>query len=403
MNQTVFVRNRSSARTVLGSLRFSTDAKTVTFRPVFGYGKGPSEIFVRVTDAVTNLPGNPIPKEVRIQFVSVYDPDQFNQGDVQETFDGNTHEDTTFQNTNPLADWNSGVTQGFLAGKFTSGTVTILRGNNTYATPPWGWGGSFTAQSQMLFISGDVGSARTITGFDWYKYCTTSSTATNVTIKMGHTQSGGLTTGFAANYSDTPVTCVNNLGSYPISNSPYRGWATGPAFTSNWGYNGSDNVILEVVCTCGGASNSWTGYWQVLNSGSVQRTAYTRPSWAGAPAVTTNNYHYDTRFTFLIDVSEAQSHWYDMGIRTPQFLDVFLEPDLSSQPAGTSSEWKFQGAPEDVSVGGVPDVTSATQWIDDLEQLTGLRFVRFHVDFKSNQSTNARPMFDTVVFPFVWR
>lgn len=403
MNQTVFVRNLSINRAVLGSLRFSTDAKTVVFRPVFGYGKGPSTIFVRVTTSVTNLPGNPIPKEIAVTFVSVYDPDQFNQGDVQETFDDRAYEDTGFENQHPLADWHSGVTQGFLAGSFTVGTVTLSKGSNTYATPPWGWGASFAARTQMMHVSGEVGSARTITGFEWYKICNNSSTATNVTINMGHTQSGGLTTTFASNYSDTPVTCVNNVASYPITNTIRQAWTAGPTFTTNFQYNGNDNVILEVFCTCGGASNNWTGYWRTPASGSVQLTAYTRAPWAGAPAVSTSNWHMDTRYTYLIDQSEAQSHWYDMGIRSPQFLDVFLEPDLSSQPAGTSSEFKFQGTTEDLNVGGVPDLTNVTQWVDDLEQLTGLKYIRFHVDFKSNQSTNTRPMFDSVIFPFVWK
>ncbi|MHC4473866.1 MAG: Ig-like domain-containing domain, partial [Planctomycetota bacterium] len=406
LGQSVFVRNLSIDRAVLGSLRFSTDAKTVTFRPVFGYGTGPSEIFVRVTTAVTNLPGNPIPKEIRVQFVSIFDATQFNQGDVQEAFTDNVYEDTTFQTVLPLADWNKGVTQGFLAGTFTAGTVTVSASSNTYAWPPWAWGANFAGQTQIMFLSGEIGGARTITGFEWFKYCRQSQTVSNVTINMGHTNAGTMTTNMATNYSDTPVVCVNNQSSYTISQVPLTGWTFSPTYTTNFLYNGNDNMILEILCTSGangGNNGIWAGYWRVTPTGSIQRNAYTTPAYTGSPNPTTSVYTFHTRFAFLIDGSEAQSKWYDMGIRAPLFLDVFLEPDLATQPAGTSSTFTFQGAPEDLSDPGNPDMLNATQWVDDLEKLTGLKFVRFHVTFKSNQSTNTRPMFDTVIFPFVWK
>ncbi|MHC4472020.1 MAG: Ig-like domain-containing domain [Planctomycetota bacterium] len=405
LGQSVFVRNLSIDRAVLGSLRFSKDAKTVTFRPVFGYGKGPSEIFVRVTTAVTNLPGNPIPKEIRVQFVSIFDATQFNQGDVQEAFTDNVYEDTGFQNQFPLADWNKGVTQGFLAGTFTSGTVTISGSSSTYLWPPWAWGGNFAAQFQTMYLSGEVGGSRTITGFEWFKYCRQSQTVTNVTINMGHTQSGNLTTTLAGNYSDTPVTCVNNVSSYSIPQVPLTGWLLSPTYTTNFLYNGTDNVILEIFCTCSANGNNnsiWTGLWRVNTPDPLTRCAYTAPSWA-PPSPRTAPHFLHIRFGYLIDQSEAQSKWYDMGIRTPLFLNVFLEPDLASQPAGTTSSFTFQGAPEDLSDPGNPDMLNATQWVDNLEKLTGLKFVRFHVSFKSNPNTNTRPLFDTVIFPFVWK
>jgi hypothetical protein len=409
LGQTVFVRNLSIDRAVLGSLRllrFSSDAKTVTFRPIFGYGKGPSEVFVRVTTDVTNLPGNPIPKEIRIQFVSIFDASQFNQGDVQETFEDGLFEDTNFQNQFPLADWNKGVTQGFLAGTFTAGSLTLQQGTNTYAWPPWAWGANFAGQTQIMHLSGEVGGARTITGFHWFKYCRTSATVSNVTILMGHTSSGALTTNLAGNYSDTPVMCVNNLASYNISNSPQTGWTAAPTYTSNFSYNGTDNVILEILATSGanGGNNSgWTGYWRVNPNAGIQRAAYTVPTYVGTTSPITNPYFFDIQYAYLIDQSEAQSIWYDMGIRSPTFLDVFLEPDLAAQPAGTTAAFTFQGAPEDLSDPGNPDMANATEWVTDLEKLSGLKFVRFNVQFKANSSTNTRSIFDTVIFPYVWK
>ena len=250
-----------------------------------------------------------------------------------------------------------------------------------------------------------MGGGRTITGFEWFKYCNQTQNVTNVSILMGHTTSGNLTTSFSGNYSDNPVTCVNNVNSYTIANSPQTGWLAAPVFAANFLYNGNDNVILEILCTGGASGNNnsiWTGLWRVTTPDPLTRNAYTAPSWS-PPSPRTNSHFLHIKFNYLIDQSEAQSHWYDMVIRSPQFLDVFLEPDLTSQPAGTSSAFTFQGATEDLSVGGVPDLGNTTEWVDDLEKLSGLRFVRFNVSFKGNQSTNARPIFDSVIFRFVWK
>ena len=45
------------------------------------------------------------------------------------------------------------------------------------------------------------------------------------------------------------MSVLTNLSSYSISNSPISGWTAGPSFTSNFRYNGSDNVILEIFAT----------------------------------------------------------------------------------------------------------------------------------------------------------
>jgi hypothetical protein len=227
-----------------------------------------------------------------------------------------------------------------------------------------------------------------------------------VTVNMGHTTNGSMTTNLSGNFTEAPVTCVNNLSAYAISQVPQTGWVAGPTFTQNFKYNGTDNMILELYLTCGsqGWNASWTGLWRINNTGlTLLRCAYTVPTFVGPNSPVSNVYHYDTKFDYLIDQSEAQSLWYNMGIRSPQFLDVFLEPDLGSQPAGTTTTLTFQGATEDVNNPGMPDLQNTSEWVDDLEKLTGLRFVRFHALMKGNQSTNTRPTFDRIIFPFVFK
>ena len=400
LGTTVFVRNLTTDRDVLGTLRFSADAKQVTFRPVFGYEKGPSDIFFRITTAASNLPGNPIPKEVRIQFQSEYDPTRPDFSDNTETFDDNSKEDTVFANQHPLANWNAGITAGYLAGAFTSGLVTITTSRAVIILPPWAVAAPATEVWQCLFYSAEVGgSERVITGFDWLKYCLTANSVSGVTIRMGHTQSGSLTTTFSGNFSDTPVTCVNNAA-YSFGTGS-QVWQASPAFTGSFAYNGKDNLILEIshAGAARGTTGSGNGEWYGNNTGATQRIAYTFPTGVSPR---TNVYQYETRFNYLIEKSEAQSLWYDSGIRSPAFLEAIIIPSPADQPAGTVTQITFQGAPEDLTNPGNPDVNGATNWLTSLENLTGNRFVRFHVNFTGNRATNVNASIDAMTFPFIY-
>ena len=139
----------------------------------------------------------------------------------------------------------------------------------------------------------------------------------------------------------------------------------------------------------------------MLTPDTLTRAAYTLPPAAGGGA-TAQRYHYDIRFNYLIDQSEAQSLYYDTGIKSPQFLEVVLFPEISSQPAGTITTFMFQGAPEDPLNPGTPDLESESAWVDDLLKLAGYRFVKFHVDFRSNQQTGQSPVIDELIVPFIF-
>jgi len=405
LGDSVIVRDLTNDLDVLGTLRFSADAKTVTFRPVFGYGKGPNDIFVRVKTTVANLPGNPIPREVRLTFTTSYDASQPDFGDVTELFETNTYEDTAFPTQQyPLAAWNQGVTSNMLAGTFTSGTILLSQGSNTYGWMPFAWGANFVSQYQGLYLSSELGSSRTITAMEWYYRCLQSSAVTNVSINIGHSQKGSLTTNLTSNFSDTPVAVVSNVNSYAIQNVPSEGWKFMPNFSQNFKYNGSDNIVVEIFNTCGPTgqpTSVWTGLWRLVTNAPIQRVAYLQPASLGG-SIVTNPYFMDTRFTYLIDRSEAQSKWYDSGLVNPQFLDAVFFPSVNSQPAGTTSTWEFQGAPTDLEDTSQPDLELATDWTADLRKLSGYRFVRFHVFMKGNETTGQVPTYDDLVLPFIF-
>jgi hypothetical protein len=401
LGDSVIIRDLTHNIEVLGTLRFSADATKVTFRPVFGYGKGPNTIFVRVKPTVANLAGNPIPRELRITFTTRFDNTQPDFGDVTEEFTDRNYQDTAYPNSFPLALWNQGIASGFLAGTFTTGTIELSKGASTYLWPPFAWGANFASQFQAIYYSSEIGTSRTISGMSWYYRCLSASTVTAVTINMGHSQKGSLTTNLPGNFSDTPVSVVSNLTSYSVPQVPSEGWLAMPTFVQTFKYNGSDNLLFEIFNTCGSSgqnNTTWTGLWRVTTNEANQRTAYTQP----AAATVTNAYYIDTRFTYLIDRSEAQSLWYDTGLANPQFLDVVLFPSASDQPVGTASTWEFQGGLTDPLNTGSPDLNNLSAWNPDLTKLTGYRFIRFRVTMKGNENTMQVPMYETLILPFIF-
>ena len=408
LGDTVLVIDADAKRQVLGTLRFSADARVVTFRPVFGYGKGPTRVTVRVSTAVTNLPGNPIPKEILFTFTSVHDATQPDFADIQEVFDDTDYEDSGTWSIYPLAAWDQGVTTGYLAGVRNSGTLTISRGTNSYNYEPWGIP-NFNMQWQGLYLSSEMGTARTLTGFDWYKWSYSNITVSNVVMQMGHNTSGALTTNFTGNYSDTPQN-IRTSSTYSITNNPSFAWVVGPSFTSQYKYNGSDNLILEINHAGGnvGYPTYGAGLWRVATGESVQKTAYTTSR--GTSPVTWN-YNYDIRYQYFIDESEARSLWYDAydfipqivgGAPLPQYLGAVISPITADQPVGTITTIDFQGAHADVNAPDTADENNSSDWESELQKLSGYRFIRFRVYFQGNTQTQQQAQIDSIVLPFIY-
>jgi hypothetical protein len=252
---------------------------------------------------------------------------------------------------------------------------------------------------------------RTITGYDWYYNASnTANNATNVTINLGHTDLTNLTGSWANNFQvggnvQTPTTVVNNIPTYPI---PLGGpsWLAGPTFSQNHTYQGSGlNYLLEIICTPGpGGPNgnpavTFAGAWGVLTSAPQVRIVYTiPPSTTG----TGQRYYVDMRYHWLITHSEAQSKFYDFGAADPTYLDALISPEVADQPAGTTSVWEFEGAPEDSNAPGTPDPLETSGWQDSLTKVSGYRFIRFRVVMGGNLSTNQAPSYDKITFPFIF-
>ena len=424
LGDTFVVQNTFDGSVPLGTLRYSTDLTRVIFRPVFGDGKGVDstnggtdpldpqvdgyEIQVIVSREVTNLSGNPTPRQINFQFRTKYDPTQPDFGDIREEFSNTFYKDGGYVAPSAPALWNDSGAPGLLAGVFTSGTVDPINHTSVVTLEPWAVG-NVSAQWQALYYSTEVGgSSRTITGFDWFKYATSfATTCQNTSIYLGHSTSGSLSTNFTGNYSGTPTHCVNGV-TYQIPLGTYT-WQAGPTFTTNFAYNGTSNLILEVQHTgssgggfVGGTAVRGYAEWLENNTGGALRTAQTVAQNATYGPIRTANFAYETRFSYLIDQSEARSLWYDSGLTTPQYLAVVLFPSLSAQPSGTQLNLTFQGAPELPLSGGLPDVNNATDWEEKLTDVSGYRFVRFLATMKGNGQTKQVPTIDELIIPFIF-
>ena len=55
---------------------------------------------------------------------------------------------------------------------------------------------------------------------------------------------------------------------------------------------------------------------------------------------------------------------------------------------------------DDVTNPGNPDLVNSSEGVEDLEKLSGFRYIRFNVLMHSNLSTGQAPLYDTLTFPY---
>jgi len=397
------VVNLDRSRDVLGTFRWSEDAKTVTMRPTFGFGRGPYIIEVALSVDLTDLAGNAISNPQTWQFLTEFDPTAVNEGLVEEYFDDNLFEDTAFVPTGAAgkAAWNPATDQGMLASTFGNSTTTVPNppGPVSGNVIPMGTGTFMNMWCQMWYRSADVGNAGTISG---YKARTgTWSLAPNAicqgfTVNIGHnTASGGLTMTRAGNFVGTPVTAINNvtwtLPATMTANSLY----SFPAFTTAFGYNGTDNLVVDVSKTSITLQQDW-GVYSGWGSGTTRVFGY--PATGTTASGSSINYTYQCALDFRTERSMAQSTWYKTESDSPMYLDPILSP--TEHPPGTEAVVTFQGTADDGS--GNPDPTATSVWTDDVSDLDGFEYIRFQASFKANLGTGVGPKISEIVIPYIF-
>ena len=409
-----------AGKNILGTIRIKpqTAGKVVQFRPLQGFGKGPYNIEVVVTNGVTDLSGNNIIRQFQFGFKTESNPDAEDFSQIDEPF-GNTskYDTTTFTPSGDYFDasWN-GVVAGRIPGSPTGAkgflTTTCIEKsfdingptpNNSvniwYHQP---------VQIQFLFPTSLMGGrARTITGFSWMTGTGFTRTYPGTFVQMGHANDIVEASGFSgtnysvANYADTPVLVVPST-TYRTGPAVTTGiYVKGPDFSSSFNYSGQRGMILDMTHGGDPAGNAPTPSnwerWRADVAYPIQCATYTINGVQGGA----NKWLFSTQFRFLTPGAEAQSLLYDIGRSNARTLPQQVVP--VTQPQGTSVNFLWQGVREDPVNPNVPDLSTITAWVSDIRQLATYRYIRFRVTLNNNTSTKAAPSVDLLSIPFVYK
>jgi hypothetical protein len=397
---TFVVFNTDRNREVLGVYRFSDDARTVTFRPTFGFGRGPYVIQVDLTVGLTDLAGNSISNPQQWSFLTEYDPTAVNEGLVEESFDDASYHDLTFLGPNgeAAALWNDPQYPGRLESVFGVSTV-ILPDNNTPSSgvfPSVGTGTWADARAHVLYTGSEVKQAAgTITQVYWRSYNGTYTGSGNVwsglTVRLGMSSLSTVTSVFSSNYNvGSPVTMASNV-TYTVPQNSGFVYLQLPT-TNNFSYNGKDGLIFDIAKS---GSTAVTNCAWGFNYG-ASRYLYGTPNTATSGTITT--YFVYSQFGFRTEASMARSLWYKADSPDPMFLDPVVSP--TDHPPGTEVVITYAGTEAD-TVGG-PDPTLETPFTDDPTELDGYEFIRFRVRFTANLGTGVGPHVDEILIPYIF-
>lgn len=393
-----------------------TGGNVVQIRPIQGFGKGPSEIQVIVSNGVTDLSGNNIIRQIQFTFKTVFNAAADQAGFVEEKFDNTTKRDPNFgpatsnppSGDNVLATWNAASSLSFLKG-VVSDTPFIVNSPAQNIGTGVNFFAQFGNQWQNLYTTKDMGArARTITSAAWRASAFSSQTFPNFSLQIGHANDIVAGAGFPGSatvstgpsptfYRDTPLVVVPSM-TYATAGQLSANYVAFPKFVQNWNFDGQNPVILEVAH--GGSGSTVQDRWQCDANFALQTNIYA--NFATTPAVFgTNRWYFDTRFTYLTPGAEAQSLFYDIGRDDARILPQQIVP--TSQPQGTSVTFVWQGAKADPASPTSPDLSTLTPWLADVRQLSTYRHIRFRATLVNNLATKVAPGLDSILIPFTYK
>jgi len=142
-----------------------------------------------------------------------------------------------------------------------------------------------TPHTQNLYLASEVNGSGPVTGVAFQMNNTSVAGTYTATVMMGHSTLATLGTTFAANFdTGAPVTVANAITFDIPAGIPAGEWFWVPLPDSTFTYNGTDNLIVDVVTTAATSSNSLIEasvagrrLWSADNialTGSVSATGY---------------------------------------------------------------------------------------------------------------------------------
>lgn len=412
-------------RNILGVVRIKpqTAGNVVQFRPLQGFGKGPYEIEVVVTNGVTDLSGNNIIRQFQFTFRTESNPNAEDFSQIDESFVNTAKRDNSFTPSGDYlaANWNT-TNPPFLSQVGTTVQEVPFDVYGPRAAAP-GTPGPWTGVNiwyhqpmwiQMAFPASQMGGrARTIARAYWTQGIVRGRVYPNTSIYLGHANESVDAAGFPSsgpsysNFGDVPVLVVSPT-TYRTATAPRTGtqqeFVQLPDFQSVFDYDGSRSMILDLLHNGDPASapqfpgdDRWER-WRIDNQYPINCATLRLFS---NNAVQTNGWLYSVRFTYLTPGAEAQSLFYDIGRNDARLLPQQVVP--TTQPQGTSVVLLWQGAKEDNNTPTIPDMTTLTGWVSDIRSLSNYRYIRFRATLNNNTHARTSPRLDIVTIPFVWK
>ncbi len=400
---------------------FSPDfcARTWTFTPSFSYGGAGYDIAVILGTGLKDLAGNPLRNPQTLRFRTEVKAGVVTTQTISEPFDNQTKMDAA----NTTAAWNSTVLGVLQGGAVTSNVINVQLTATDYPGgvrtrvrdhPFANTGSAGVGHDQWIFFQAQMGTAAAITQIGWGPSSNAlfASYHSEVITTLGHTQGDSLSTNFPNNFDvGTPVKVSDDYYIIPQratidppcgTDACAVGYWPLPTFSNFFEYNGKNNLILDIDATLG------TNY-------QITRIFFGPASFPlthmfGSTGATTGTFAEtvvsDTQFTKKRRTTIGQSLFYDSGVGNPNYNSPIVTP--SAQSGGTVANVEFEGAdgilfpipgnPNNV----IPDPTTYTGFVSNVDQLDGRRFIRFRFTFVANVTTGAVPVVKSISVPYIF-
>lgn len=406
---------------VPGTFQPDMTAKVWKFIPSFSFGGAGYDIAVTLTTGIKDLAHNPIENPQTIRFRTEFAPGVPTVQVISENFDDQTMVDAN----ETTAEWAAPLVGELHGGPVTTDVTNVIisladpiysGGLRTRVRDhPFAQSGSAgVGRDQWVFTSAEVGAAGAITQVGWGPSSNAlfASDHTKVKVQLGHSQSDSLTlsmdnnfdVGAAVKVADASYTIPQRASIDPPCNTDACavGFWPLPTFTNVFEYNGKNNLILDVDATLGTNYQITRIYFGP--AGFPNRNTFCASG--GNSGVLLQPLIPDTQFTKKRRTTIAQSLFYDSGQANPNYNTPIILP--STQTGGTSVLIEYEGAkgilfpipgnPNNI----IPDPTSYTGFLGNVDQLDGYRFVRFRVTCVANVVSGEVPVLSSIAIPYIF-
>ncbi len=393
--------------------------KTWKFTPAFSFGGAGYDIAVTLTTGLKDLAGNPLANPQTIRFRTEVKAGVPTTQSIGESFDTTTKRDTT----NTTAEWGTATVGSLTGGAVTTTTVTVQLLPSQYPGgvrsrvrdhPFAQLGSAGVGHDQWIYTQADLGSSAAITQVNWGPSSNALFAAfhNNVTIVLGHSQGDSLSTTMDNNFDvGTPVTVANTSYIIPQratidppcnADSCAVGFWPMPVFSDFFEFNGKNNLVLDVSADPG--TNYQIGRIFFGPVGFPNR--HTFGSYGSVTGTLAEPVVADMQFIKKRRTTIAQSLFYDSGVGNPDYSSPVILP--ATQTGGTTAGLEYEGAkgilfpipgnPNNV----IPDPTTFTGYVTNMDQLDGYRFIRFRATLVSNVSTGQVPVIRSIDLPYIF-